>query len=141
MTSAPELLRLADFEQSLWALTDDTHLTYQPEPGQETRRRMRVWTGATPWFVCVVTETGNETGSPIAAAPQAALAAAQEQIGGNVILFDDYEPAGEHYMQPTRYSWLHFDSSSRPYWVAFRPANLRKILPGLDRATIERQPK
>ena len=141
MTSATELLRLADFERGLWALTDDTHLTYQPEPGQETHRRMRVWTGETPWTVCVVIETGNEPGSPIAAAPKAALAAAQEQFGSSVILFDDYEPAGEHYMQPTRYSWLHFGRNGRPFWVAFRPANLRKILPGLDGATIERQLK
>lgn len=123
--------RLSDIDDDTWTLADDTHLTYRPEAGLVVRRRVRVWTGTGPWRIAVVTETGNDPGPAIAAAPDAAFTAARDQFGPGTLLFDDYEPAGDSYMEPTRYSWLIHDRNGRPYWVAFRPANLRALLPGL----------
>jgi hypothetical protein len=128
--------RLSDIESGTWMLADDTHLTYQPDPGTEVRRRVRVWTGTGSWHIAVVTETGTEPGPAIAAVPDAALAAAREQFGPGTLLFDDYEPAGDSYMQPTRYSWLIHDRTGQPYWVAFRPSALRALLPGLLTPTL-----
>lgn len=127
--------RLSDIETGTWTLTADTHLTYRPAAGIEVRRRVRVWTGTGPWRIAVVTETGDEPGLAIAAVPDVALAAARAQFGPGTLLFDDYEPAGDSYMQPTRYSWLIHDRTGQPYWIAFRPSTLQALLPGLLDAT------
>lgn len=139
MTAAQQTPRLPDIEHGTWVLADDTSLTYEAEPGRPARRRMRIWTTAEgPWTICVVTETGRESGLPVASAPDAALAAIRDRYGPGAVLFDDYEPAGESYMQPTRYSWLNYSSTGQPFWVAFPPRQLRTTLPGLIRTEVLR---
>ncbi|MCD0445804.1 hypothetical protein LO763_19535 [Glycomyces sp. A-F 0318] len=53
-----------------------------------------------------------------------------QRYGPATLLFDDYEPAGESCTQPSRYAWV-VNGRNGQFRVAFPPAQLRTLLPGL----------